>query len=888
MSSLNRNPYPGPRTFYRDEADLFFGRESEAQILTSLVASERMVLFYAKSGAGKSSLINTRLIPQLEEIGFLVLPKARVSGELPEGVSDVDNIYTFNLMLSLEKGNGDPNRLAHINLSHFLARLTSTDGEEFFYNDHAITDALEEGYEKVAYVLIIDQFEEIITAHPENWDDRTNFFRQLNQAMANDPLLWVVLTVREDNVAALDPYAPLLAGNMQARYYMQRMDSQAALEAIIEPAYEAGRDFTQKAAKELVKSLRQVHIQKPDGAYTQVTGQFVEPVQLQVVCYQLWENLKDRPEKKQITTEDLNLLAGHEDWGQFIDKALSQFYETNLREVISAAPEAERELRDWFDNKLITEARTRGTVFRGQETSGDIATEIADALVDRYLLRRESRAGGTWYELIHDRFVDPIVKANWNWRRPIQIIAFEVKPSEIVSGEAVQITWEVAAAEEVTIQGISPEKRPLKGSVSLQLKKATTFTLRAERPDSGAQAEVRQEKVRVISKRAGRRTRLIGRLPSQRTETASQEIAVYQWEELCDGINREKFIPVISNTVRMNHIFDVDHQSYLGAEPGDSMQYEDEGIGSGGLNVSEELSMLWAEYIGYPIVGQANLAQVAEYNRAKYSDDRQAKTYFLEFLKLLLLNVVEADPEVTSSRIEDVRQSIDDLSFSDTVRRLGYPRYDETHRDPLKILARFPFPRYITTSYFDFLEDALRAEDKFPRTQLCLWNGEPTDVSLEHQTDPDFKPTAREPLVYHLYGLEEYIETLVLSETDYLDFLVRVSQDVDSRHAVIPLYLQAAMAESSLILLGYSRSDWDFRILDRVFRKSRTGSGLRQRPDLMVMLEPLGVESIAERTKAQVYLNTYVKETGSSIWWGSVGSFAEQLWERWLQWGNQA
>ena len=59
-------------------------------------------------------------------------------------------------------------------------------------------------------LLIIDQFEEIITSHPDRWHERENFFRQLNQALLDDPNLWVVLTLREDYIAALDPYAPLL------------------------------------------------------------------------------------------------------------------------------------------------------------------------------------------------------------------------------------------------------------------------------------------------------------------------------------------------------------------------------------------------------------------------------------------------------------------------------------------------------------------------------------------------------------------------------------------------------------------------------------------------------------------------------------------------------
>ena len=61
------NPYVGPRTFQEEEADRFFGREREARELVALVVSERLTLFYAQSGAGKSSLLNARVIPWLRE-----------------------------------------------------------------------------------------------------------------------------------------------------------------------------------------------------------------------------------------------------------------------------------------------------------------------------------------------------------------------------------------------------------------------------------------------------------------------------------------------------------------------------------------------------------------------------------------------------------------------------------------------------------------------------------------------------------------------------------------------------------------------------------------------------------------------------------------------------
>jgi hypothetical protein len=400
--SNTHNPNVGPRTFSRAEGDRFFGREREARELLSLVISERVVLFYAKSGAGKSSLINTRLVPHLQEAGFAVLPVGRVSGSLPPGLERPANIFIFNLMAGLDQGHSDSHRFLRLPLTEFLAHLTSSDGENYYCSDEPLGDAGE--YEATPYVLIIDQFEEILTTQPGCWSDRENFFRQLNQALTADPYLWVVLTIREDFAAALDPYAYLLPNNLRARFHLQRPAYEAALEAVQKPAELGGRPFAPGVAETLVDNLRQVWL--PGHANPQ-PGQFIEPVQLQVVCYQLWESLKTRP-AGEISQTDLPL--------DYISQALCQFYETVIYKVARQTGVSQLTLREWFQTQLITEANTRGTVYRGEKESGGLKNEAADLLLQFYLLRSEMRAGGTWYELTHDRFIEPILKSNAGWQ----------------------------------------------------------------------------------------------------------------------------------------------------------------------------------------------------------------------------------------------------------------------------------------------------------------------------------------------------------------------------------------------------------------------------------------------------------------------------------------
>jgi formylglycine-generating enzyme required for sulfatase activity len=423
------NPYVGPRPF--EEADArdgrYYGREREARDLLALVARERLVLFYAQSGAGKSSLLRASLIPGLRDLGFDVLPVARVSGAAP-GIADpgVANIFVYDLILSVNEGlpvgeRAPAEALVKATLAEFLG------GEAAGDPDAAAGLA--------PTVLLVDQFEEIVTSRPERWQDRAAFFEQLRDALERLPRLWVVLTLREDFVAPLEPCAELLPNRLRARYYMQRMGQDAALEAVRRPALTYGLPFAAGVAETLVDNLRRVRVQFRDEPQL---GEYVEPVQLQVVCYELWQKLRALPgptptggreqhvpaspgevaggeaEEKVITEADLAL--GH------IDQALTHFYEDALAEVLKdpaaqAAGTDERRLRTWFDKELITAEGIRNAVARNEQTgrTGSLANAAVDRLDRRYLVRTELRAGGAWVELVHDRFVEPIRASNAAW-----------------------------------------------------------------------------------------------------------------------------------------------------------------------------------------------------------------------------------------------------------------------------------------------------------------------------------------------------------------------------------------------------------------------------------------------------------------------------------------
>ena len=143
-----------------------------------------------------------------------------------------------------------------------------------------------------------------------------------------------------------------------------------------------------------------------------VPGEFVEPVQLQIACQSLWSELP--ADVTTITSEHLRTFGD-------VSQALRDFYERMLTRTANEAGVPEGDLRAWFDRHLITQAGTRGTVFRGPEATEGIPNRAVDLLENHHLIRAELRAGARWYELTHDRFIRPIQASNDSWRQRVKV-----------------------------------------------------------------------------------------------------------------------------------------------------------------------------------------------------------------------------------------------------------------------------------------------------------------------------------------------------------------------------------------------------------------------------------------------------------------------------------
>ena len=60
---MSQSRYPGAKPFETDQQHIFYGRDDDTLRLHRLIKIEPLVVLYAKSGLGKSSLLNAGIIP---------------------------------------------------------------------------------------------------------------------------------------------------------------------------------------------------------------------------------------------------------------------------------------------------------------------------------------------------------------------------------------------------------------------------------------------------------------------------------------------------------------------------------------------------------------------------------------------------------------------------------------------------------------------------------------------------------------------------------------------------------------------------------------------------------------------------------------------------------
>ena len=147
------------------------------------------------------------------------------------------------------------------------------------------------------------------------------------------------------------------------------------------------------------------------------------------------------------------------------------------------------------------------------------------------------------------------------------------------------------------------------------------------------------------------------------------------------------------------------------------------------------------------------------------------------------------------------------------------PNFDDPLQ-PHRILADFGLPLYVTTNYDRFMSWALERRGCDVSTVTCRWNYE---TRLDERP-PERPSSPDQPLVYHLHGVATNLASMLLTEDDYVDFLMEAQADLAQ---VVPCRIQEALGTTSLLFVGYGLNDWNFGCccVQSCARSTRAASG---------------------------------------------------------------
>ena len=216
-----RSPYKGLQSFDESDKALFYGRDRAIRELQERCDAVRLLVVSGASGTGKSSVVKAGLLPLLREAGHHILPVIRPG-------------------------------------LHPLAAL-----------EQALTDIGAAGAAKA--VLLIDQFEELITRCPDE-NEREAFLRRLRQVVDDEARIHrVIITVRSD-------FEPQVSGGD------------------LKAAWNAGRctvpPFSLEELKEIIvmPTMQEVLIFDPPELVDDIVGDVVQsPGALPLLAYALSE-----------------------------------------------------------------------------------------------------------------------------------------------------------------------------------------------------------------------------------------------------------------------------------------------------------------------------------------------------------------------------------------------------------------------------------------------------------------------------------------------------------------------------------------------------------------------------------------------------------------------
>jgi tetratricopeptide (TPR) repeat protein len=372
-----------------------------------MVLAEQLVVLFAKSGIGKTSLINAGIIQQLRKRGYIPF-KVRLNDPMTNPVQMLyDQIKQTVSNTDVEFSPGSEN-----SLWQFFKTA------EFWSNEDQL----------LTPVLILDQFEELFTLHSQKHRDRfiielADLIRVRGHQIRDEaskskddfsyseslPDVKIIISIREDFLAQLEEMANQIPAILQNRFRMLPLNRNQAKLAIEEPArledehiHIAQFHYAPETVEAMLNFLCKRTARKEAAATYEV-----EPFQLQLLCQHIEGKVRKRTEN-----EAAKILIKPEDLGgdEGMRQVLKDFYNKQIQRVKPGWKK--KNVRKLCQKGLISETDRRLSLEEEEiERKYNVTKSILIDLVDRRLLRSEPRVGSVYYELSHDTLVTSIRKS---------------------------------------------------------------------------------------------------------------------------------------------------------------------------------------------------------------------------------------------------------------------------------------------------------------------------------------------------------------------------------------------------------------------------------------------------------------------------------------------
>ena len=311
------SPYVGLTSYTQDDAQIFFGRDSERKVLIANLRASRLTLLYARSGTGKSSLLRAGVAARLQELARRHLAERGTVRNVPIILSSWHDEPTNELINAVQSA------IAELLPEVGPINLPRTGLVDALEAGSAITDA--------TLLVILDQFEEYLLATPS--EARPGRFADELAACLNRTDLQAnfLIAVREDAYSGIGDLFKHRVENVYGNYlHLTDLDRTSAREAIMRPIERVNELHPEHAAIEIEPALVSAVLQqlsRPEdvaldpsdtgiivhGDGSDMSGEIAAPY-LQLVMKRLWdtelEQRASEDEPVRLRLETLSELGG--------------------------------------------------------------------------------------------------------------------------------------------------------------------------------------------------------------------------------------------------------------------------------------------------------------------------------------------------------------------------------------------------------------------------------------------------------------------------------------------------------------------------------------------------------------------------------------------------